>query len=322
VTWRVKIVIAVFAMAAIGAVLWSNRDAPNASLSTIANGEKEGPGPGLAANIGDHGRLEERSTDLPPSDAPLAAIIGPLAARADSGDAKAACRLAMELIRCETVISYESAPGMSDPTYELLLEAEGNLVGADQVAIERIDRLERLPACRDIPPELRARTGHYLRQAALAGVPEAMLRYAEGHHWRADGRGMYAGAQFDQWRREAPALVRRAFAAGVPEAPMALWMAYQSETYPLGALIPDDPVQAEAMRMLMMRLHGWSERLVPSPLDGASLARAMDLSRSWHEKQFSSERYQGQDRSMFQWAGTRKRGGEPHRFCEGDAVVP
>ena len=271
---------------------------------------------------GDRARGQRPWPALPAVDAPLSTILLPLSDRADRGDPKAACRLAMELIRCQVTAYYQSIAAFNDSSLEKKLEAEGNLKAADSIAANQMELLLRSQECQAVPEDLRDRGAHYPAMAARAGEPEARLRYADGMHWPLDGRGVYSDPGFDAWRRDAPRMLRRAFDAGIPEAPFLYWVAYQHDYGALSALIPNDEVKAEATRMLMMRLHGWGERPVPSRLDPASLARASELARQWHEGPFKGRRYAGQDRSVYQFPGFPRQDGKPHAFCTGDRLIP
>ena len=294
-----------------------------ADLAKLASTAKESAtGHGQAPAMTELRRAPAEWPALPAVDAPLATIVGPLSERADRGDSKAACRLALELIRCSSVAYFQSIPAFNDADLEKKFEAEGNLAAADSLASMQIDRLLQARECSAVPEALRSRGAHYLAMAARAGEPQAMLHYADGAHWPMDGRGVYSDPAFDVWRREAPRMLRRAFDAGVPEAPYLYWVAYQGDLAHLSALIPDDPVRAEATRMLMMRLHGWNERPVPSTLDPASLGRARDLSQQWHEGPFKGRRYAGQERSLFHHPGLPRHDGKQHAFCTSDRLTP
>jgi len=263
----------------------------------------------------------EAPARLPAYNAPLAIIMEPLAARADTGDAKAACRLAMELIRCQGVEENQRFPGVSDAE-EAELEAKGKLDAADQAAKFKLYSLLAAQECLAVPDRLRGRAAHYLGQAARAGEPEAMVRYVDLNFWPLDARGVFADPEFDRWRRDAPGLLHRAFAAGVPESASTMFDAYQNDFGGVGSMIANDPVKSEALRLLMTRLHGWRDRGNNSGLDAASLARASELAKQWHEGPFKGRNYLGQDRTMFQLAAFAKRGGAPHEFCTSDTLIP
>lgn len=257
---------------------------------------------------------------LPPVDAPLSAIVEPLVARADGGDSKAACRLAMELLRCEALAFYETIPAFNGPSQEARLEAKGQLDAADRVAAAEIARIRLMQECRTIPSGLRGRGGHYLGQAARAGEPEAMVRYADSQLWPPDGRGIYSDPEYDRWRRDAPAMLHRAFAAGVPEAVIVLMTAYQGDYGGVGSIIPNDPVKGEALRMLTVRMHGVPDRRTPGTLDATSLARASALAKQWHEGPFKGRSYRGQGRVMFQPAAFPTHDGAPQDFCRSERL--
>ncbi len=297
-----------------GTVTFAVRPAATAPQGAARDVEADPPGDG--------GRGPAEWPALPAVDAPLSTILVPLSERADRGDPKAACRLAMELIRCQATTFYLAIPALNDTDTEKKFEAEGNLAAADSIAANQMEQLLRSQECRAVPEDLRDRGAHYLAMAARAGEPEAMLRYADGTHWPLDGRGVFSDPEFDAWRRDGPRMLRRAFEAGIPEAPFLYWVAYQHDYGALSALVPNDPVKAEATRMLMMRLHGWNERPVPSRLDPASLARASELARHWHEGPFQGRRYVGQDRSFYQFPGFPRQDGKPHAFCTGDQLIP
>jgi len=117
-------------------------------------------------------------------------------------------------------------------------------------------------------------------------------------------------------------MLHRALDAGVPEAPFYLMLAYEADYGGLSSLVPDDPVKAEAMHLLMIRLHGWKERPVPRPLDVASRARAQALARQWHEGPFKERSYRGQNRATFPHPGQPGYGGLPREFCTGHTLAP
>jgi len=322
---RTKWGLGALALLAVASLWYGQRQTPDPVAAAIkpAATAPEAAARDVAADApGDRARGQRPWPALPAVDAPLSTILLPLSDRADRGDPKAACRLAMELIRCQVTAYYQSIAAFNDSSLEKKLEAEGNLKAADSIAANQMEQLLRSQECQAVPENLRDRGAHYLAMAARAGEPEAMLRYADGMHWPLDGRGVYSDPEFDAWRRDAPRMLRRAFEAGVPEAPFLYWVAYQHDYGALSALIPNDPVKAEATRTLMVRLHGWSERPMPSQLDPTSLARASELARQWHEGLFQGRRYAGQDRSAYQFPGFPRQDDKPHAFCTGDRLIP
>lgn len=228
---------------------------------------------------------------LPPEDAPLAGIIHSLAERADAGDRKAACRLGMELLRCEHL--QENAPRAPTDDGDART-AKRSSASVDYLMREPAWIVERLAQCEAVPAALAGEGARYLEQAALAGEPEAMVRYAEGQHWPPSGRGAMAGPSFDRWRRNAPGMMRRALEAGYPDAVFALMIAYQDDATHHAALIPNDPEQAAVIGLLYARLFGRQgmERRLRG-MDAASQANAIRQAEAMHREYFQGRRFSG-----------------------------
>lgn len=231
---------------------------------------------------------------LPPEDAPLSGILRPLRARADAGDRKAACRLALELLRCERIAEWQLQVKPAESLYDASSRANTDpaLAAYRDRQSEWIRR--RLEQCQAVPDDMRSRGTHYLAQAALAGEPEAMVRYAEGHHWPLLGQGMLAGPAFDRWRRDVPGMVERALRAGDPRAAYLLQMAYFDDFGLHSALVPDDPEQALVMHVLVSRLYGTSELPVfRDRVDASTLVRARARAEQLHRDHFDGRRLRG-----------------------------
>lgn len=233
---------------------------------------------------------------LPPEDAPLAGVIGPLAARADAGDRKAACRLAMELLRCEQLEDYASiltAPS-DPPKDEEGGAARQRSAVRDYMERERTWIVERLEQCEAVPAALVNEGARYLEQAALAGEPEAMVRYAEGHHWPPSGRGAMAGPAFDRWRRNVPGMMQRAVEGGYPGAVFLLMIAYQDDFGFHAALVPNDPYRSMVMNLLHARLYGGQGMTAYlRDMDAASQARATKEAEAMHQQYFQGRKFSG-----------------------------
>ncbi len=257
---------------------------------------------------------------LPPQDAPLAQIIGPLQQRADRGDRKAACRLAMELLRCNYVAFSAGIQTNDGLDYEAKLLREGKIAAADAAASRELHQLERLIDCRAVPEALKARGAHYLVQAARAGEPEAMLRYADGQYWRADGRGVLSDPGFDAWRREAPVMLQRALEAGYPDAAFYLHIAYASDLGFMVSLVEDDPEKALAAHYLHTLLFGGRGLGVNRRPDAASQQRARELAAQWHRNYFKNRTYPGM--LMGSVHSAQPSSSRPRPFCADAAAQP
>lgn len=158
---------------------------------------------------------------------------------AGSGDRKAACLLGFKLLRCASVAAIAND-----------VRLMGDAIPSDLDPPNRVNLLAMRPAarafvsmCRRAPADSKRSGLDYVRQAALAGEPEAMYRYARGD-------GIYLGefgpdtAEFGRWMIEAPSLLEQAFRSGYPPAVVTLWQAYLDDSDPVSQLIPDNPLQA------------------------------------------------------------------------------
>ena len=198
------------------------------------------------------------SPPLPPAGGPFESVVTELVARAESGDAGAACRLSLELLRCRL------AAGQFGGAAARKLEEASQLVdiGAETQAEWVLGEAERNAgvekACAAVDPALIDRAPQWLRQAALAGDREALRQYVDGRNlFHYSDYGFLTTPEFDLWRREAPRLLRRMLEAGDPQA--AIWLA---EGYapggagPLQGLIDDDPERARTWLAVAKRLYG------------------------------------------------------------------
>ncbi|MGO1071852.1 hypothetical protein [Lysobacter sp. CA199] len=174
-----------------------------------------------------------------------------LKGRADAGDSRASCQLGMELLRCTDTSAAE----------QMLAAAEENArpdLPPDQRAyMTKLENRARqmLAECRNTPADAWKQGNHYLRQAALAGEPEAMYRYARGDSVLVDYSHMNS-PEFDRWRSEAGNMLQLSFEAGYLPAVFDLMVAYSDNSSPLTGLIANDPTKSRAMRVLIGRLAG------------------------------------------------------------------
>lgn len=229
---------------------------------------------------------------LPAADAPLVRAIPDLQAHADAGERQAACRLGLELIRCTQLRAWRDATAANSDKAEADLEAEGYLFAANAVAEEKIWQIEHLAQCEKLPASLRSQGVKYLRQAALAGDPYAMLAYAEGVHFDPAGQGIAVGADFDRWRQEAPRMVQAALQSGNPQAAYSLFLAYSEDSGLFTGVVPNDPYRTFVHHLLVVRLFGHAEReFNGSGLDADQRARARRDAADIHQRHFKNRRY-------------------------------
>ena len=304
-------------------ILWR---APQANNAGVANPQPVQTAEPAAGTAVDASPPELPPAPLPPANAPIAAIAATLQQRADAGDSLAACRLGIELIRCRQVMHHESNRPFLAKRMERA-EKEGELAYAEALRQRDADYTRLALSCADLPAGLRERGGAYLRQAARASEPEAMLRYADGQAFDVrDGYAYLSSPDFDTWRREAPAMLQRALAMGRPEAVHLLHAAYGSDDGLLSSLVPNDPETARAYQILAVRmqgaggprLHGRFDVVKPTP---EQWRRAMELSTEWHQRHFGGRRIDAA-RALDGLAplhdplGSSNIRGEPAAFCD------
>ena len=248
------------------------------------------------------------SVPLPAADAPLRGRMKLLQARADAGDALAACRLGIDLLRCAALGNYHPQHDAHMAEQEAEQEAKGNLLAANRIAVGRLVHAELREACSVVPEPLVGRAHHYVRQAALAGEPEAMIRYARGETLMTGYAGMayIATPAFDQWRREARPMLMRALDAGHPAAVLILAKAHGGNDSHLALLLPRDAVEARASLLLARRLFGDDPALArglfgddpanapadSTPDQDVGQSRAAEqMADQWHVRKFNGRRF-------------------------------
>lgn len=291
------LMIAVLATCA-GVWWWTHDRDPPPAPAAPAVGERAEPAEtaGVASSIEPAPRTAPQP--LPPRDAPIASIALTLQQRADGGDSLAACRLGIELLRCRQVVHHERSRPFLVERLERA-EKDGEAAYAQTLRGRDADYTRLAQSCTELPAGLRDRGGAYLRQAARAGEPEAMLRYAHGQAFDPkDGYQYLASPDFDHWRREAPAMLQQALAMGRPEAVHLLHAAHASDEGMLQALVPNDPVSARTYAMLATRLQGaggprLGGRLEVVKLTPEQFRHASERSGEWHQRYFGGRRIDG-----------------------------
>ncbi|GGA67818.1 hypothetical protein GCM10011521_02430 [Arenimonas soli] len=222
-----------------------------------------------------------------------------LVARADGGDRRAACRLGSLLAHCRLI----NPDLLTDDFLAALhkneddMAARGELSAANEAASMILNLTTLRRQCDGIPPSLSRRAPAYLRQSALAGEPEAVVRYLRGDAFvglGATDSSDLLGPDFDQWRREAPALLQAQLAIGRPEAALLLLEAHSHHGTTLSFITPEDPLRDQAYLRLAQRLFEDFELpdywMTDEP--GPDLARDADLlAREWQERFFQDRRF-------------------------------
>lgn len=249
------------------------------------------PSPGTTTEL-----VQAPSVPLPPADARVTDVFAELQHRADHGDAQAACRLAVSLLDC-SALSVWPQPAEQDEQ-EQVLEREHGAAAANFAAQQRLGMIAARQRCAGITDAQKALAPNYLRQAARAGVNEALVRYADGGSFPQDGpfRTLRDPA-FDLWRREAPAMMQRALQQGEPAAVPILYMAYTSDASFFVGLVPDDRIRGAAFRLLMSRLSGRTPT-PPPELTADEFRLASEDAARMHREHFGGEVMSADNRLM------------------------
>ncbi|RXR08716.1 hypothetical protein [Pseudoxanthomonas composti] len=213
--------------------------------------------------------------------------------RAQAGDAPAACRLGTELVRCGMLRSLT--------TETVLIEAEADLESTEREqgpasaraqGAATLRLIEQSRSCAGVTDAQLMRANHYLRQAALAGIPEAAMRYAEGQGLAMATvvhPGMYGFLRapgLAAWQREAVPLVEQQLRQGNAAAVLTLMSAYETDLTQFSGLIEKDPELAYQYLILFRTLAGSKSPEVNTPLPGEAAARARAEARRMYLEYF------------------------------------
>jgi|GEM_PF-2834926 len=232
-------------------------------------------------------------TALPPE---LAGLV----ARAEAGDTRAACELGTRLVACAYSIPFTEESLASFRREERDAEARGDHVAANKAASLLLSGTLAIAACTDLTPALRKRSFEFIRQAALGGEPDAIVRYATGQALVVDGMAPFAFLRlphFDTWRSEAPALLEGLEQSGDPQAVLALVVAANEGNH-YGLIMPPDPVRDAALHLLSRRMFGEHPTLanLRMPRITADQRRQAEaLAQSWHSSRFEGRSFRLED---------------------------
>lgn len=272
------------------AALLMYRVSARADEDRVAIPRKDAPPASALVSAAHVAPPQSAAAALPPAGTPVLDFFDGLKKRADAGDARAACRLAVELIRCRTSAETTSRGGL-DQMRELEegFAKDEKLVAADWLAARQLRHIEATQRCSGVTETQHRLAGHYLQQAARSGINEALVRFADGQgfHSTQSMYGVLQEPQFEQWRRDAPGFVQQALAQGEPAATQLLIMAYSDDNSLFAGLVRDDPVAFRAQRLLQARLRG-SPVTVATNLDPQQEGQAQAQAARMHRAYFDS----------------------------------
>lgn len=291
------------------------------------------------------------TTALPPRDLPVADYFDQLATQALQGDATAARRLADDMAECanserqfdavENILDRAGrgargpGPGNGadsrsprqrrgrEDNDDGLSESERRLQFAERF-LQRAQETER--RCAGISAAQIARSGEFIRAAALAGDNSARLCYALApNEWRRDLLSPEWQDWSQRWKSEAPDLLRQAFESGLPEAAAALSAMYspwqpRRGTRPWTGQLGDQPywayayaavarqtLSAEAQPRLAEVMSQQAQRLTPAQIAQADAWAAAARARIRFEAPLPDRRDFWQSTSLCD--GVRRAGG-------------
>ena len=260
-----------------GAVVWFSQKRPSVDdgpTPTPEPAEQILQGRGTTDSHDATPVLAPLDTSTPPRALPPPGTINELAAQAGAGDAIAACQLAAELIQCRAGQTLRR-----------------HLRDTESVAT---------PRCEELLGQHLDRHLDLLRQAAHAGEPEAMLRYAMGEGFGLHGASFdyLRSPGFDTWRREAPGMLQSLLEAGYPEAVIYRMLANEPGLGgPLANLLQGDPVQDQAYGELFLLLNEESPLLemmrtqIRSRANETVREQAQQQAERWHQDHFRGQTF-------------------------------
>lgn len=198
---------------------------------------------------------------MPPAGLPLPDVRRQLERAAREGHAGAACRIAVETMRCLWAKRMSQGSGdLARPSARTSTPSPFDVVwivesGASSEAVRQAlsPYAERAARCGSSTPAQIGEALRFLRGSALAGVRDAQRMYGLGEPWWLTAPGAMAHPAFDAWLQEAPAVLAAMLASGDPLAPGLLASAYGGETW-TSAAFPLDRERAATYALLAERI--------------------------------------------------------------------
>ncbi|MBB3846299.1 hypothetical protein [Xanthomonas arboricola] len=178
-------------------------------------------------------RTAVASAPLPPADTPLRQIFNDLSRRAEQGDPAAACRLAIELDRCDAVqqqlATYDELVWRAQRAHERKVITTNATTDFDAwnkmldgMATGLIKAADRCEGVRQVSVAERVALW---RQGALGGNPGALAHYAVGNAFRRRDT-LELLPELQRYRKEAESMALQAAARGDLQTSLALAAAY------------------------------------------------------------------------------------------------
>jgi hypothetical protein len=199
---------------------------------------------------------------LPPLGTPPAKVIDALLPAARSGDAKAQCRLGVELGACQVVQTHLDDLRRTIQRAESRAESGGDDLFALKLAELELALTERREACAALDVAGLVQERDWLLDAARQGHAEAALRYLDGQSLGYESALLSAGIVpwgvmrhpgWAAWQRESPRIANALLDNGQADVLFLLTLAYSDDNTPLSGLYPNDPVRRAAHQIALRR---------------------------------------------------------------------
>lgn len=233
----------------------------------------------------------------PPSyDKPFDEVFDELKLASDGGDARATCRFAIELMRCQLMLAMNQKQMLN-----LLNEPISKDRGEDyKNAFEKLnfETSQMFLSCRKMHEDELLKTQDYLEKAARQKQPDAMVLWASGE-WLKTRYGRSAAylqdPAYDRWRASAIPTMNEALQLGSYGAALEWALAYSTDNgLPNGTLfhgmVKDDPKLAYTFLTLVTLLENSSApRSSNRGLSPSDALAAEQNARQMFEKWFDSK---------------------------------
>ncbi len=216
-----------------------------------------------------------------PQTTPALDVFTELTAAAAAGSVRAKCIVAEAHIHCQQL--QRDADHHSILMQQEMLSLNGDdLQTADALARSRHALSKSQLFCAQLPVQA-PQLGSYLRAAATAGQRGAMFRYVEGSFLNFSTPAFLARPDFDLWRTESLRIAEKMLALGYAEILPVLNDAYQNDSTPFAAIVPDNSYSARRLDLVQQAIFDASpttEALTDRRAERSAQASAQQMTRT------------------------------------------
>lgn len=217
-----------------------------------------------------------------PQTTPAVDVFTELTAAAEAGSVRAKCIVAEARLHCQQL--QRDADHHSILMQQELLSLNGDdLQTADALARSRQALSKSQLFCAQLPVQAPPQLGSYLRAAATAGQRGAMFRYAEGNFLNFSTPAFLARPDFDIWRTDALRIAEKMLALGYAEILPVLNDAFQNDSTPFAAVVPDNSYSARRLDLVQQAIFDTvptTEALTDRRAERSAQASAQQMTRT------------------------------------------